>query len=1416
MRISKRTAIAALAAVFALCAVLLSVILLLPVTAEGKISAGDLFTDGGDGGKVKYTLAAGDEGSEQKGLMLYTYTAGARADFKPQISGTFSSELKAANENGSAPLEKYSLIFTDAKSSASFAVTVENNSGSQYIYVEYGGEKAAMVYTVVGGNRVLRGYSAQYNAEGVYFSSSAAQPVEISFDPSAMTVSATNELGVQETVWNFKNTYNDGKKLENDLPEFQTYTLSVLFGRIAANGKGGLLVYSFGGYEFGSAVLDDRVTLTADIESKGVAGYEYTVPAASAVNLLGETFSGENITANVYDKDGVSVYSGRAGGTFTPVKTGTYYIYYAFSSGDMAAKTAYTFEVLEEESITAEFSYGGKLPEGSICKGAELYIPAAAVTTNLTNGDFTLPASVAVKKDGEIVHESETGGFTYTFAEEGQYTVEYTSVGVVYPLTEAVSVAVSASGVTIVPEEIASEYALNTEFTASPAAVYTAGGTGTAALTLVFPSGREETSFPVTLSEAGEYTLVNEYVSGEARYTHTQTLQVMETYDGLFSSGDAVYGSMPMNNERSGVLLTLRENQTVTYNKPIDMTSFTFDDSGSPEEKELNPLLLEMFVLPSSLGSSPVEGVYITFTDAEDPSIKMEVRMTYYAASGQPVGYLRTRVASEWVGYSYNYYDCSLRVDSNPVTVYDGNQSSCMLVHNLSQNAQSTSLKLYFDNDDLRLYAKPYVLRGATNNAVKSWCVRDFRSSEGGLSDAEASWTGFLSGKAYVSVSAYGMTDTAQVFISSVGGEDISQGRFVTDETTPEIAIDTNGGQPLPTALCGREYKLFGYTVSDANAVTVEKKVLCNGKEIAIENDCFIPGEPGVYTITYIAKDSFGNTSQDSVSVQAVSYLDDPEVILSASSLSVLYGERVSVPDFYGKGGAGWMEKSVRVLAGGEELPVENGTFYCYYEGTIIIECKVTDYVGNSGIAYLPVLVERTEEPVFDENSIVLPPAFVSGEEYTFEQYAAYVYTGNSSERAEIPAVITVSDAAGERTLTSLSYTPVYGENASTAHITFTFRNGSSEKVVERDVAIAEVSNGYDFMTGLFTVTNAEVSATDSNLSFKAAGGDMQIAFIRKILMKSFTVTLSLDELGAGETVSLILRDTVNADETVEIGISVSSSGSVSYTVNGNAAQVSPISRADHIVLSYSNERLTLSDAGGSVIYTFGSGFGGFSSGYAYLSLSVSNAQKDSVVKLEQLMNQMMNSNRDRTDPTIDLAEDLEVYYVLGDAVSVPSAVAYDVLHGVSGVTVSVSAPDGSSVLTGADASSPGTFNADQIGRYVLTYTAEDAAGNRATVNKYITVTAGVDPELNIAVSQIKESYSAGDTFAIPRYSVANAELFGEITVSVYLCAPDGLYTPAEAGSEVKLADRGSYTLIYFVYEESGATNLYTFQFTVI
>ena len=60
--------------------------------------------------------------------------------------------------------------------------------------------------------------------------------------------------------------------------------------------------------------------------------------------------------------------------------------------------------------------------------------------------------------------------------------------------------------------------------------------------------------------------------------------------------------------------------------------------------------------------------------------------------------------------------------------------------------------------------------------------------------------------------------------------------------------------------------------------------------------------------------------------------------------------------------------------------------------------------------------------------------------------------------------------------------------------------------------------------------------------------------------------------------------------------------------------------------------------------------------------------------------------------------------------------------------------------------------------------------------------------------------------FAVVLSDRYNADLVEHefLREEVYLCVPDGLYTPAEAGSEVKLADRGSYTLIYFVYDCPG------------
>ena len=86
-------------------------------------------------------------------------------------------------------------------------------------------------------------------------------------------------------------------------------------------------------------------------------------------------------------------------------------------------------------------------------------------------------------------------------------------------------------------------------------------------------------------------------------------------------------------------------------------------------------------------------------------------------------------------------------------------------------------LPLYFDNDLGRLYSRPAWLTGHSltpgdgyDERIVPWLVYDYKTEDANLNGGNNPWKGFSSGKVKLSISAKGISNTADVIVTSVNG----------------------------------------------------------------------------------------------------------------------------------------------------------------------------------------------------------------------------------------------------------------------------------------------------------------------------------------------------------------------------------------------------------------------------------------------------------------------------------------------------------------------------------------------------------------------------------------------------------------------------------------------------------------------
>lgn len=615
---NKKKTFTLLLATLGVCATLATGVAVGKAFVEAKAPYGDAFDYTQSIAPIKYkTLQSDVSNPAKKGLLLYAYDSGASAEFKGSFNGEFKAALKPISEGNNPDLVKYSLVFTDTKTEQQFSITVAGSGSYSDVYVTVNGESAGIHYFEDTWSGGAYGYTAAYNKAGAYTRFMDGGEAELLFNPQTMQVYVMGDNGAYRLVWDFTQAYNDGKLLQHDLTRFGEYTVDVVFDEVKTNGKGELLVYSFGEYTFNKAFMDSMPSISADVKANAVVGKKYSAPTAKAIDLLQGELPSQNVSLAIYDNYGAVVNSDGAY-SFTPEKAGEYYLYYSCGEGEEKAWALYRIYAIDENAVTQNFSYDVAMEDSSLGVQSTVYVPVSEVNSTLSADGYSVSASVTIKKDGATLsgYENCDGGFDFTFTEAGTYQFVFATDVFGVKMSETKTVTVSKDIANILVDEIAEDVEYMSTISLKPAKIYYDGKVIDGEVSLVYPSGKTAKAGECLLDELGYYTIVHEY-NGE---TFTQTFAARQYYSDLFVSdaSSVEYSVMDSNNLVKGQMLSLANDDVLTYNKVLDFSDNTFDDS--LKDKSQNTPFIELYMQPKSIGMVDLAGFYVILTDATDPT----------------------------------------------------------------------------------------------------------------------------------------------------------------------------------------------------------------------------------------------------------------------------------------------------------------------------------------------------------------------------------------------------------------------------------------------------------------------------------------------------------------------------------------------------------------------------------------------------------------------------------------------------------------------------------------------------------------------------------------------------------------------------------------------------------------------------
>lgn len=1378
-----------------------------------------------------------------KGLLLYGYDSASSINFGCSYSGVFTASMKpVANDFGSIDLKEFSLLFVEKTTKEQFAIKTYIYSNYYYVAICYDGQVAGNNYYEnewsIGKQY---GFSGIANSEGRYTKVDATKSIDLLFDPLAMKVQTKLNDDEYHDVWDFTKSYNDGKYLPNTLSSFDDYDISIIFDNISTNGCGDLLLYSFAGYDLSIDTLTSiSPIINTHITTNAIVGQSYTVPTPSIVSPVKGELNGNDIAISVYDRNGNKFSLSNQ--KFTPTAKGEYFLYYSYDKNGLSASTYAKINAMNVGEAYLEFSDVDFSSHYGL--GQKIIVPDATIETNLGTHSASFNCDVTIQKDGTIYngHVKEKTGQEFTFGEKGTYTFTYSNDSFFETMVKTVIV----DGRIAINEKNPTPIFRIGENFEVPEIEFLKGGRKASYTTKVYSPFSEQLELPFVIEQEGYYTV--EYdVESEASPLYRSYI-VQKNISSFFNSENSSFGPMTTNNEIKGLKISLKNNEVVRYNKIINLNNYAYDNTLSDPSQ--NKEIAKLYIQPKTQGLNDLDALYIQLTDAYDENNYITIRLRYlnYFSGGCLV---RAKASTQgtYVGYNYNFRTTQISVDNASSHEEGGFQSYCNFTSIVNgADYKDMGFPLYFNNNTGCLYSRPAWLTGHNEqpgddyaDIAVPWLIYNFKTDDANLNGGNSPWKGFKNGQVYLSFYGKGISNTADIFVTNVDGNELNA-EFINDTEEPTISIDrsafhydsVSGNYTAPNAVVNTPYPLFDFTAEDYSSSIGLKSIEVydpDNQQVTISDNKFTPNKSGNYRIVYLAKDVFGNEAREEVMVTATDSAAPISISLSSSLPSeIIYGHEVSLPKATYSGGSGNLSLNVRVTTlEGKTIPVNNMKFRALEPSTSYsIDYSVTDYIGNTEHLIQNVSVHRSEEIIYNENLLVLPSAFVKGDPFRFNAITG-VYYGADYQPHVVPATITVQDAGGQKTIGSdLIYIPSYSESNPKAIINISFSYGGHSSSSNYEVPVIQPrTNNSGYISSFFLSEHANVSASSKGLLFASDGADtMSFEFVRQIDASDLLIDMNLsqDKMSCSNMV-ITLRDSGNANQSIKLTYTYHYDSALGidrlFCSINNSSEEYPVNTGSENVLriSYNNTTHELSDVTGTVVTTIenyenGEVFEGFSSRNVYFSFTANGITSGNFeIMMTRINNQGTNIARnDYQEPDIIVNGVIVSRVAQGTTVELPSAFCYDVLNAVGELTVSVRDENGKVILEKTSCTDARSITLNDCGTYVVTYSAEDANGNAAERVYVITVYDNVKPTLNFK-SAMPETVKVGSTVKLPEYTIIDNGDPSTVTVNCYLYCPDGTAKDVRNNS-VTFPEKGLYILTYLVTDINGNSTLYTFRIT--
>lgn len=972
--------------------------------------------------------------------------------------------------------------------------------------------------------------------------------------------------------------------------------------------------------------------------------------------------------------------------------------------------------------------------------------------------------------------------------------------------TQTLAVKSNAESVDWADVQIAQSYTMG-EVLTIPERTY---GSAKGVAVMTYPDGSSErVSGQVPLEMYGDYTLTYTAMTDGGVQEDKITFQVNKgayLFSGTGSS--ASYGTYYSDDKvsREGLVVNLAQGETMTFQTAIDLTGITSLDS-----------IVKGFVYPSGSVSGTYElgTLWFTLTDVTDPSVSLTFKGV---------------ASKDGIRYPYTYW----QVAGNGQTLC-GYEAVQGVLH--VNNEWGTPAYHSFYNDYGANQVKPGDVQFEI--AYDSATLQAFANKTNLIADMDdsaffkTSWKGFPSNLVNLSIRGDNYTATnARIVLTSAYGLDLSQELF-EDKEAPTISVDLD---EMPDAKLGVAYPIPNATATDfyTGACKVDVSVYYNGNTILpagvpIVGNAFVPTKTGKYMIVYEAYDYMGNKARvnkivevkESIPSITLALPSDIETVASA-------GNKVELPMPIINGGTGEKKVRIEAILGGQTQVVDGGSFIPEKLGEYTVRYTVSDYINQTQTLEYKLTVVNGD-PVF-ENEPFLPKYYISGSRYEVPEVVVYSYASGAKE--QIPVSLTITDALGQRAVNGDTFIPMVARNGDIVTLTFTAGGVSFVREVPCILSIVEENGRPKMMLDNYMVSNdIVVEKTDKNIIVNARNANSSWTFARELLAE--TLSVSFNALPAKNRFSAIvitLTDWKNEDIAISLTIKKKEYGSVLSTgnksVNLDRIGFLKQSASNAFSVLYENGSFTVGDKGLFVeTMVNGKEFTGFESPFVYMNVAFVEANAgESAYELVEVNSQpMTNASSDRVAPKMVILGDYGGSYDKGSVITLPAAVATDVLDSNVIFTLTVKNPDGTIAvdinglkLENVDPTKTYSLRLDAYGQYSVRYLAKDTMWENETPMNYAVYSEDSQgPAVSFKSTMVSQA-KVGDKVSVSDIDVSdNVSPAEKLSVQYFVMTPGGKMV--ELAGNIRIFEptvAGQYQVLVMVTDEAG--NITLLKHTII